>query len=164
MARPGFWIDTKVTGSVTIGTTRIESLMTNVSASQSRRGWTLVRTIIGIDVAYSVHDAGEGSIRADLGIAVASQAAFASGAGALSDPAIATEHPTRGWIYRAGYRVFGFAADQPAVYSVRIDKDIRAKRKLDNGECFLAVTAALLEGASTTLDLTGWIRQYWLDE
>ena len=162
MARPGFWIDTLLATTTTIGTPKIDSLMTNVSSSQSRRGWTCVRTIIGLDVAVTVHDAGEGSQRYFIGIGVASQEAFA--AGAIADPETVTDHPTRGWLYRAGYRIFNFAADQPAVFVRRIEKDIRAKRKLDNGEMYVAQSAVAQEGATTTITTIGFIRQYWLDE
>jgi len=133
--------------------------MTNVSSTQSRRGWTCIRTIIGLDVAYSVHDAGEGSHNWWMGIGVASQEAFA--AGAVADPFNATDHPVRGWLFRSGGRVFGFAADQPAVYSHRIEKDIRAMRKLDNGEMFVEFQNTLNEGAATTIHFDGFIRQYW---
>ncbi len=162
MARPGFWIDTKVDLTIAIGTQQLKSLMTNVSATQSRRGWTLVRTIIGMDVAYTVHDAGEGSQDFVAGIGVASQEAFA--AGTVSDPNTETDHPISGWIWRAKHRIFGFAADQPAIFTRRIDLDIRAKRKLQNGEVFIAADIFAHEGAATTVDVTGMIRQYWLDE
>ncbi len=162
--RSGFWIDTRVELTVAVGTMQILSLMTNVTASQSRRGWTCVRTLIGYDIAYTVHDAGEGSMNWFAGIGVASQEAFAVGQTAIANPSVETDHPTRGWMYRAAGRVFGFAADQPAVYSHRVDMDIRGKRKLDNGEMFLAVETGLNEGATTTISVDGFIRQYWLDE
>ena len=91
-------------------------------------------TLIGMDVAYAVHDSGEGSQHLDIGIGVASQDALAAGAGSLPDPNAADDHPIRGWVFRARGRVFGFAADQPMVYSWRIDRDIRSRRKLDNGD------------------------------
>ena len=122
----------------------------------------MVRTIVGLDIGALVHDAGEGSARVDCGIGVTSQEAFA--AGVLSDPDIATDHPTRGWVWRAGYRTFSFAADQPEVYSARADKDLRAKRKLDNGEMFFVANVQGIEGVTAAQQLEGWIRQYWLDE
>ena len=162
MARPGFWIDTLVHITALQNTQTSISLMTNVSATQSRRGWTCVRTIIGLDIARTVHDSGEGSELVSFGIAVASQEAFA--ASALSDSEIATDHPTRGWLFRAQYRIYGFAADQPAVYNMRVDKDIRAKRKLDNGEMFLTAMSLAQDGTFGASEITGIVRQYWLDE
>ena len=162
MARPGFWIDTRMNETIGSAAQGLESLMTNVSSTQSRRGWTMVRTIIGIDIARSVHDSGEGSDLVEIGIGVTSQEAFA--AGVVPDPQTPTDHPTRGWVYRAGYRIWGFAADQPAIYTIRVDKDIRAKRKLDNGEMYIVIDNNPLEGTAGAILVTGYIRQYWLDE
>ena len=155
------WIDTLVDEDITAGTASTISLMTGVSSVQTRfDAMTLLRTIIGIDLAYLIHDAGEGSHSIDLGIGVTSQDAFT--AGGFPDVRTATDFPTRGWVYRARYRVFGFAADQPAVYSARVDRDIRSRRKLDNGECYLTMNATLLEGAATAMNVIGLIRQLWL--
>ncbi len=162
MARPGFWIDTFFNKDVGTAATTIDSLMTNVSATQSRRGWTMVRTIIGIDFAYTVHDSGEGSQVIAMGIGVASQEAFA--ASAISDPQTSMDHPTSGWVFRTAFRVFGFAADQPTIFVRRIEKDIRAKRKIQNGEMFFTVDNDPLEGVAAAIRMVGYIRQYWLDE
>ena len=67
-----------------------------------------------------------------------------------------------GWVFRARGRVFGFAADQPAVYSWRIDRDIRAKRVLKNGEGYLVINNSPVEGATGTVGVIGLIRQYYL--
>jgi len=67
-------------------------------------------------------------------------------------------------MWREISRIFGFAADDPTVYSRRIEKDIRAKRKVDNGECWLSIVNEALEGTSGTIRVLGLIRQYWLDE
>ncbi len=164
MARPGFWIDTLVGSNITAGTPVVLTLLTNVTAVQPRRGWTCVRTIIGLSVAYTVHDAGEGSQNFFMGIGVASREAFGASPQTISDPEVATDFPLNGWLYRAGYRILGFAADQAQYHLVRIEKDIRAKRKLSNGEMFLAFSTALNEGAAGTIHVIGFIRQYWLDE
>ncbi len=162
MARPGFWIDSVVSMTLVAGVQVNIDMMGVASFSESRRGWTLVRTIIGLDVAYAVHDSGEGSHLVSLGIGIASTEALSSGTG-IAEPDVPAEHPQAGWLYRAQYRIFGFAADQPAVYSARIDKDIRAKRKLGNGLSIFSGNSSILEGAASTLRVNGIIRQYWLD-
>jgi len=162
MARPGFWIDTLLNVSVTGVVQQDVDMMGIASFSESRRGWTLVRTIIGIDVAYAVHDSGEGSHLVTLGIGIASTEAL-SAAGGIAEPDVAAEHPQAGWLFRAQYRIFGFAADQPQFHTARIDKDIRAKRKLANGICVFSAASALHEGAASTVKVTGIVRQYWLD-
>ncbi len=164
MARPGFWIDFDLNTQVaTAGQSNLD-LLTNAEASQNRRGWTLVRTIMSFDIARAVHDSGEGSDQVNIGIGVVSEPALAVGSTALPDPGVGTEFPTRGWVFRGSYRVWGFAADQPAIYTYRVEKDLRAKRKLDNGAMVMSITNVALEGTSSTIQLTGWIRQYWLDE
>ena len=155
------WIDSHMLVTIASGGTEHRSLMTGFTAGDTRlRRMTLVRTIIGLDVGYTVHDAGEGSQRVSLGIAVVEQGAFA--AGELPDPALATDFPRLPWVWRNQYRVFGFAADQPAVFTRRIDLDIRSQRKLDNGEAYINMRNAAQEGVSAAVEVTGIIRMLWL--
>ena len=158
---PSLWIDTGISLSAS-DTVQVQvSLMTGVSSTQTRFDrMTLVRTIIGFDLGNLVHDSGEGSQLVSIGIGIASQEAFAI-AGGLPDPQIDTDFPTRGWVWRARYRTFGFAADQPTIFTRRIDLDIRAQRKLENGESYLSMHNADVEGVSSTVRLTGLVRQLW---
>ena len=158
---PRLWIDTAFSDTLVIGTQLLRSLMTGVSATQTRFDqMTLLRTIIGLDIGRTVHDSGEGSEQVALGIGIASQEAFA--AGTVSDPLTVTDYPTRGWVWRGSYRVFGFAADQPAIFTRRIDLDLRSQRKLENGEAYLVADAVGIEGVNSVIDLVGIVRQLWL--
>ena len=158
---PRLWIDTIINPAVASGGTLLQSLMTGVSAAETRLSqMTLLRTIIGLDISHTVHDSGEGSQLADVGIAVASQEAFLLGS--VSDPGTSGEHPTRGWVWRSRYRIWGFAADQPTIFTRRIDLDIRAMRKLENGESFMRMDNAPSEGVAGSISFTGIIRQLWL--
>jgi len=121
---------------------------------------TLLRTIIGLDVAYAVHDAGEGSQRMSLGIAMADRTAF--DAPSLPNPGNAGNFPPRGWVWRSQYRIFGFAADQPAVFTRRIDLDLGSRRKLDNGVSYFIQENIAIEGVASSVLMTGMIRQLWL--
>ena len=157
---PNVWIDTAANLTLANNASGNRSLMTGVSSTQTRfDSMTLIRTIIGIDVAYAVHDSGEGSQEVSLGIGVTSQEAFA--AGSLPDPEIDTDFPARGWVWRARYRVFGFAADQPAVYLRRVEVDLRSQRKLENGECYLIGHNGPVDGVATTVQVSGMVRQLW---
>ena len=150
-----------IESNVITGTQLNLSLMTSLGPFDTRiQKMTLLRTIIGIDIARTVHDSGEGSHKVAVGIGVTSQEAFTLGS--IPEPGQDTDFPTRGWVWRAQYRVFGFAADQPAVFTQRVDLDIRAQRKLDNGESFLCASAALVDGAAATNTIVGCIRQLWL--
>ena len=121
---------------------------------------TLVRTIVGIDIAYSVHDAGEGSQQASCGICVISREA--ESASAIPGPQTANDYPIRPWVWRARYRVFGFAADQPAVYTARVDLDLRSQRKLENGELVFIARNDPEEGTASTLLFSGLVRCLYL--
>ena len=155
------WIDSAPNFTIGSGARSTASLMTGFSAGDTRFSqMTLLRTIIGLDVGATVHDFGEGSQVVSLGLGVTSQTAFTSGA--LPLPELVTSFPTKPWVWRAQYRVFGFAADQPTIFTRRIDLDIRAMRKLENGEAFLTVANGPLEGVAFSVDVVGFIRQLWL--
>ena len=150
MPRRTLWIDTLVNSPLTVASILLLSLNTNLSVTDARlAGMTLFRTIIVLNLAYAVHDSGEGSQGIDLGIGIAQQDAFSAGAAAMPNPGTLGDQSTRGWVYRTRQRVYGFAADQPAVDFVRIDKDIRSQRKLDNGILYLIASQFLQEGAAS---------------
>ena len=162
MARSMFWIDTLFNQDVVSGGNVSQSLMAPHAESTLRlTQLTLTRTIIGIDIAVTVHDSGEGSQGVSLGIGVASQEAVDLGVTALSDPSIATEFPVKGWVWRAHYRVFGFAADQPAAYQQRAVADVKGQRVLGNGEMYIHVVNKPVEGVATTVRVIGFVRQLW---
>ena len=155
------WIDTNVNSQVGSGSATAFSLMTGITEIESRMaGLTLLRTLIGVDVAHLVHDSGEGSQEVSMGIGVASQEAVA--ADTLPDPEVPGDKPPRGWVWRARYRTYGFAADQAAVFNQRVDKDIRSRRKLDNGEAFFTIQNAPDQGSAGTIAVIGMVRQLWL--
>jgi len=157
-----FWADhlpnlTVATGSLA----RTDMLVDMASVPARHERMTLTRTVIGIDVARITHDSGEGSDQVFLGIGVLSRDAFAASGAAIPDPFVMSDYPARGWVWRAAYRVYGFAADQPAVFNRRIDLDIRAQRKLENGILTLAVKNTAFEGTSSVITVSGIIRTLW---
>ncbi len=158
---PRLWVDTDINLLVVNAASVFDSLMTGVSATQTRFDrMTLLRTIVGVNIGYLTHDSGEGSQLLSVGIGIASQEAFA--AGSLSDPETETDFPTKGWVWRAKYRCYGFAADQPAVFDTRVDLDLRSQRKLENGETFIIAQNAAIEGATGSVLVRGLVRQLWL--
>jgi len=160
MART-LWIDTLYDVSVANGAQFVQSLMTGQTFSETRLvGMTLMRTILRLDLAPVVMDSGEGSQAVDLGIAVGSQESVA--ASVVPDPDVAGNFPTRGWVYRGRWRVWGTAADRAVVVWRPIDEDIRARRKLENGEVYIVVDNNLVEGFANSIRLVGIIRQLWL--
>ncbi len=155
-----FWLDTFINVNIADAGEALLSLMTGVSSAQTRTGqWTLLRTIIGLDFSATVHDQGEGSTIATYGIGVTSQEAFA--AGVVPDPEISTDFPTRGWVIREQFRVFSFQAGVADVHVRRADHDIRARRKLENGESYIVIENSAIEGTPAIRPI-GLIRQLWL--
>ena len=160
---PRLWIDTTISMSVSVGNLNFADLMASFSDVTTRLAQViLIRTIVGIDIARTTHDSGEGSEQVAVGLGVSTQDAFDQGISALPDPALDAEFPIRGWIWRSIYRIFGFAADQPAVYSARVDFDLRSMRKLENGRPFLIAHNTNVEGTSSAIRIDGLIRQLWL--
>jgi len=155
------WQDSHVNVDVTSGSQTVLSLFGTVSAVETRlQGLTLLRTIIRIDLAPTVMDQGEGSTVIDFAIGIGGQEQVAaSSVPDANDPA---EQPPRGWIFKTRYRVWGTAADRAVVVWREIDKDLRSRRKLDNGEPYMVVDNSPQEGATQTIRVVGLIRQLWL--
>ena len=161
--RRSLWVDTIFTLTVSNNAESTTDLMGSLLENETRLSQlTLVRTIIGCDIAYSVHDAGEGSQLAGLGIGVMGREAVAAGSASLPHPDIEADFPESPWVTRSRYRIFGFAADQPAVFTRRVDLDLRSQRKIGNGILMLVVTNNAFEGVSTTVAFTGLIRCLFL--
>ncbi len=162
MAMRTLWVDSAFQIGVGNGGTHLQNMLTGVTADMGRLArMTLTRTIIGLDVAYTVHDAGEGSQLVSLGCAIQSQDSFGDAA-ATPDPSDQGSYPTLPWVWRAAFRVYGFAADQQAVFNRRIDLDIGAQRKLANGVSFMRIENKAQEGVASTITVTGFVRQLWL--
>ena len=155
------WVDTLHNLVVAEAGQTFTSLMTGLASAATRlEGMTLLRTICRWDIAFTVHDSGEGSQMVDIGLGVTSQEAMT--VGVIPDPNSDTDYPTRGWIYRGRWRVFGFAADDPAIDVARIDLDLRSRRRLDNGEAYLVANNNNVDGSSSSISVVGVTRQLWL--
>ena len=157
MARKADWQDTLVNLTVASGAQSVSSLMAGLTASDSR-GLTVTRTIVSLTLLppVAVSDGYQGAF---VGIGVTSQEAFA--ASIVPDPNNAFDRPPRGWLFRAARTVIGAAALVP--YSPQmIEVDIRGKRKLDNGELFLAVNNDAVGGTPFSLTVRGFVRVVFL--
>ncbi len=155
------WVDTMVDFDVANAAQVRFGMTAEFTAAQTRlEAMTLLRTIVRLDLAYVTHDSAEGSQKVSLGIGVASQEALA--AGVVADPEAAADFPTRGWVWRGVYRVFGFAAGIADVHVRPIDLDLRSKRRLENGDAFFVITNEAQDGATSAINVLGVIRQLWL--
>ncbi len=155
------WIDTTFNASIIDTGQLLTSLMGAVGAEPTRfDNLTLMRTIIGMDIAYTVHDDAEGSQGVAIGIGFASTESFV--AGTVPDPNTDLDFPPRGWVWRSQYRIWGFANGVADVWDRRIDIDLRGRRKLDNGIGYLVATNNNVEGTARTIRLFGIVRQLWV--
>ena len=121
---------------------------------------TLIRTIIGIDIQPTVPDSGEGDQLLAIGIGLVSDEADTTAS--TANPASENEHPTKGWIWRTQYRVYAVAAGDQNRHPLRVDLDIRAQRKLDNGRMALMLANTDNQGVSTAITVTGVIRMLYM--
>ena len=159
---PTLWVDTIISTQVASAGQSIVALDETGFSVQERRGarWTLVRSIIRLDLATTIRDSGEGDQVVDLGIGVVSEEGFT--ASVVPDPNVGLDFPIKGWVYRARYRVYAVAADDQNVDIIRIDKDLRAKRLMANGRLALIVNNTANQGAATSVQLTGIFRNLFL--
>jgi len=157
------WIDNRIDQDTASGATSQINLIGEFPAFETLRlaRLTLLRTIIRLDIAYTVHDSGEGSQLIAMGIGIASNEAISGSV--TSDPEDPSEHPTRGWVFRGMWRAFGFAADQPAISVRPVDLDLRARRKLENGIPFLSINNTAQEGVAAAVNVAGFVRMLYLD-
>jgi len=161
--RRSLWFDTTIDITLASGTENFVDLTGVALETETRLSrLTLVRTIVGIDIAYSVHDAGEGSQQCAFGVCVVGREALAAGVASMPHPNVSTDHPALPWVVRAQYRIFGFAADQPAVFTRRVDLDIRSQRKIENGENVFIATNDPEEGVATSVLFSGMVRSLYL--
>ncbi len=156
------WIDTMIDTDRAEGGTNTLSLSGEFTSQETIRlaRLTLLRTIVRLDLAHTVHDSGEGSQKVSMGIGLAAVEAFSGST--TSDSEDGSEFPIRGWVWRGVYRSFGFAADQPAVSVRPIDLDLRSRRKIENGIMFYTVNNQAQEGTAGAINVVGIIRQLYL--
>ncbi len=151
------WIDTLLDFTVATGAQDLTSLMTGVAPVNVRRQ-TLIRSLITLDIASTTTAGAWGTQTADIGIGITSQEAFA--AGVVADPITANDQPSRGWIYRTRRMIAQNGIGAVVRYTVQAD--IRASRKLDDGECFLVTNNTTGQGTAFSLRVVGLVRQLWL--
>jgi len=127
--------------------------MTGV-APVNMRGMTLIRTIISLGCLSTTTAGAWGAEGVHLAIGVASQEAFA--AGVFPDPNVGTDKPPRGWVWRSHKVVCQNGVGSVVSYDVMAD--IRAARKIENGELYIIAVASNLEGTQFNVDVHGLVR------
>jgi len=152
------WVDTIMSVAVAGNGQSIIALDETGFSIQQRRAarWTLLRSIIRLDLAATVRDSGEGDQVVTLGVGVVSEEAFA--ASTVPDPNVGLDFPIKGWVWRSRYRIYAVSVDDQNVDIVRIDLDIRARRLMANGRLAIIVNNENNQGTSTSITYTGIYR------
>jgi len=151
-----FWRDETIDVDIVTGAIhQAVQLLDGIGVGTGRREdqLTIVRTIIGLNLWHVRDSIGDQLL--SIGIGVASQQGFAAIDGE-ADPGEESQFPIKGWTYRGQYVVIGQTTDATAY--TRIDKDIRAMRKLENGIYYLGLRNDNLTPTAFNVRVTGLIR------
>ena len=152
------WEDHFVTIEIANGGSINEDLLTNTTDSE-RRGYTLVRQILRLDLVADVPGGVSGKQQVSLGIGLASDDAFA--AGALPEPEAGVDFPVTGWLWRSQYIVIDELLINGLVAPIRIDEDLHAARKLDRSTLYIRAHSTVEQGTAFQVALTGLIRSLY---
>ena len=161
MAQPTVWVDsliqlTAVSGAP--GTPAVAGLLF-VPDRIERNHMTLLRTILCLTFAFEI-DHGVSQQVVDYAIGFASDESLA--AGVLPDPEVAAERPQRGWVYRC-FRMMSSEGAGIAGRTIQADeKDLLAKRKVDNGRAYLTVQNTAFAGVAEDILVSGIVRMLYL--
>ncbi len=152
------WDDHFVTIEVANGSTVSENVVNNIT-DQEKRGYTLIRQIIRLDVMPDVPGGVSGKQKVTLAMGVTSDDAFA--ALALPDPEVGVDFPVLGWLWRTQYIVLDELLQNVLYSVVRIDTDLHAARKLDRSTVFISVHSTVEQGTAFQIACTGLVRNLY---
>ena len=159
---PSVWFDTLLNDAVASAAQEVIGMGPPGASVTERRvqRYTLIRSILSFDIMPTVRDSGEGDQLVTLGMGVVSTESAA--AGNVPDPETPTDYPIRGWVWRNRYRIYASAVDDQNVDHVRVEVDLRGKRKIENGEMVLITKNSSNQGTATVVTLSGIIRLLYL--
>jgi len=157
-SRPTVWQDTIVGVTLVSGAAQTVIGLLPGLTEQDKRQSTITRVLIRLNMYEATLNSGTALQSVKLGMGVASQEAFTT-AGAIPDPGVAAERPTKGWYWRDAVIVASSTASTDNVIPVtRLMADIGAMRKLENGEFYLTVTNTGDIGLDFNVVMSGLIR------
>ena len=136
------------------GATNPLLIMQDLSDTE-KRGCTIGRMIIGLDVEPASPGSVSGTQNVFMGVGLSSDDAFAGGS--TADPEDQADYPVQGWLWR----YYTSVRDNPTIAGVqgrRIDVDLRALRKMDRSSVWIAFVNNVREGTSFSVQYTGLVR------
>ena len=125
-----------------------------LETTEELEGVTLTRAIGSLSFFSGTVAGAWGKQILDIGIGIASREAVT--AGVVPDPNVAADRPPRGWLYRARRVVEQNGAGAPIVLWVPFD--IRAQRRMDEADLFLAINSTGSTGTAFTTEAAVLIR------
>ena len=153
------WVDTFLNELLVPGANAAVSLLSDLVGNDTM-GMTLTRTIISITIAPTAWSGTLGTARCDMGIGLATQEAFL--AGVLPDPAVATEEPILGWAWREKLVQVTPGSVSAGIQPARTQADVKSRRKIDDGELYIAMDNITVNGAGHDMLFVGLIRTLYL--
>ncbi len=159
MARTPYWEDTSVLSVIVDNGDALLSLVGGLSEDE-RRGMTIVRTIVALSLSPQTTSGVVGSMMCDIAIGAANQQAFTAGVASLPDPAINSERPPRGWLYKTRAAILDDADNASPLTEVRAD--VRSKRKIDAGIAYLHLAVDARTGTAFSVTVSGLVRILYL--
>ncbi len=154
--RRRIWDDAIISENTATDTQDSTDLLPSFQEGETK-GFTLVRTIIGINIApAALVDASVDRQKVSIGIGVFSREMI--DIVDFPEPGVSNNIPLTGWIWRSQYIV----SENAAVQTLRIDIDLRAQRKVMYGVPFLIIDSTVQSGSSFAVLTTGIIRSLYL--
>ena len=150
------WDDQLVLGTTLFDGVTGSFILVENSADSEKRGCTIVRILVGMQFVPAVPNAVNGLMVVTLGIGVTSDDAFS--AGALPDPEVDADFPVQGWMYRDRFMVADVASGGNAGAILRVEKDLRAQRKIDRSSPFMSVRVDNIQGTAFSVIESGIVR------
>ncbi len=126
-----------------------------------KRGTTITRTLIRLYIVEAAVNSAKSTMVVVLGMGVASQEALGIGATAIPTVGVSVDRPRLGWYFRDEVMVpsSGSDATRPMPFTT-VRADIRAQRRLENGEFYLVMANGSAIGPSFTVAVRGLVRVF----
>ena len=155
-ARRTAWDDELVNTVVVNGGTTVAIRLMNNVADAEKRGCTVVRMIMGVDLLAEPPGVVSSTQRFTMGVGMISDDAFAGSV--FPDPDTDSDFPVNGWMHRSVHSIRDELLATGVIATVRVDRDIRSQRKVERSTLALFVQNTNTEGAGNSIRITGLVR------
>ena len=152
------WDDTSVDFQTADGARSAQLLVGNV-ADPEKRGCTLIRTLLALQLTPAVPGGTAGVTRVRVGVMLVSDDSFS--ADAMPDVEQDADFPIAGWVYRDHFLVLNHTTTAGPPHIVEIRRDLRSQRKMDRSTVTIQMHNDSISGAAFTTRLIGLVRNLY---